>query len=48
VETFIVRLWAPSRDLMEEVAEDELHGSVEHLERGRATAFGPATGSSTF
>jgi hypothetical protein len=31
VETFIVRLWAPSPDLAEEISPGELHGSVEHV-----------------
>ncbi len=31
METFIVRLWAPSPDLAEEISPGELHGSVEHV-----------------
>jgi hypothetical protein len=39
VETFIVRLWSPSPDLVDEVADDELHGSVDHLRARQSYRF---------
>jgi hypothetical protein len=44
VETFIVRLWAPSPDLVDEIAEDELHGSVDHVRARESYRFQTADG----
>jgi hypothetical protein len=39
VETFIVRLWTPSPELADEIAADELHGSVEHVRSRESSPF---------
>jgi hypothetical protein len=39
VETFIVRLWTPSPDLVDEVPENELQGSVDHLRARESYRF---------
>jgi hypothetical protein len=44
VETFIVRLWAPSPDLADEIAGGELHGSVDHLRAQESYRFQTGAG----
>jgi hypothetical protein len=44
VETFIVRLWAPSPDLGDEHAGGELHGSVDHVRARESHRFETADG----
>jgi hypothetical protein len=39
VETFIVRVWAPSPELAAEISSRELHGNVEHVSSKQQLSF---------
>ena len=39
METFIVRVWAPSPELAAEVTSRELHGNVEHVSSKQKLPF---------
>lgn len=39
METFIVRVWAPSPTLAAEVSSEELRGNVEHVASKQSLAF---------
>ena len=39
MKTSIVRLWTPSVDLADEIAEGELHGSVDDVRAGESHRF---------
>lgn len=39
METFVVRVWRPEAEPVEACTGSSLHGTVEHVSTGSATAF---------